>query len=562
MGFRRIIQVFSLSLFLFLLAWAAITATADWTPDFFLRMDPSLALITTLAARVLTSAFLPALVVLAVGFMAGRVFCGWICPMGTTLDGADKLVRCRPAGRIKGKQVKYLVLFFLIGAALAGLNYVFLASPLSLITRFYGLVVYPVVSLFADAVHVVLAPLADRWGWYSFVFAEIKTPKFATVFFVLLCFAVLFGSAFVAPRFWCRYVCPSGALLALTSVRPLIRRRVSEDCIECGQCVRSCPMAAIDPDDPTKTDFRECIVCQTCRDVCPVDAVAFQATKSVENEADAPALPERRRFVAAGLAGAGTALVSLSSLHTAFSAPGEGQVKPPLLLRPPGARPEPDFLRKCIRCGECMAACPTNTLQPIWFKAGWEALFSPGITPVRGYCDPKCRTCGLVCPTDAIRTIPEDERVWVKTGTAVINRQKCLAWEHDKACMVCDEVCRFNAITFRKSPESSVAVPYIIEEKCSGCGYCEYYCPVQNQKAIIVTPMGELRLAKGSYQAAARAQGLDLSIDAGEQQGYPEVQPGEPGTAPGFTEPGEGETAPGFTEPEDTSPAPGFTNPD
>jgi len=196
-----------------------------------------------------------------------------------------------------------------------------------------------------------------------------------------------------------------------------------------------------------------------------------------------------------------------------------------------------------------MSACPTNTLQPIWFEAGMIGLFSPTLTPRRGYCNPECHNCGLVCPTDAIPHLNEVERVWAKTGTAMINRQKCLAWEEQKPCLVCDEVCPFKAVEFRRIEGNSVAVPEVNETKCAGCGYCEHYCPVQNQAAIIVTPNGALRLAKGSYEKQARLQGLELSIRPKGEYGY---------RAPSFLD--STQTAPGFDEDKKPSPslAPGF----
>ena len=134
--------------------------------------------------------------------------------------------------------------------------------------------------------------------------------------------------------------------------------------------------------------------------------------------------PGRRGFLLAGLAGAGTAVVGLTGLNSPYGKPGPGLVAPPGLLRPPGSRPELDFLARCVRCGECSAACPTNTLQPIWLTAGWPALFSPVLTPRRGPCDPHCWRCGEVCPTQAIRFVSPRERIWAKTGTAMIFKAK------------------------------------------------------------------------------------------------------------------------------------------
>ncbi len=556
MGFRRIAQAVCLALFLGLLLAAAGGAVAG--ADLFLRLDPGLAAGTGLAARWVGAWALPAALVILSALLAGRVFCGYVCPMGTTIDCGDRLVRGRRKGDRPGRDLsglKYGLLAFVLGAAALGISLVFLVSPLPLITRFYGLVLQPVAALSGDQILQWVRPLADHFDIRRLMYAEIDTPRFATQLFVLLFFAGVFAAALLTPRFWCRYLCPSGAVLALCSPRPRVGRRVDDSCIQCGKCAEKCPMAAIPQASPEVTRSRECIVCRTCEAVCPVDAIHFGTGRSeVRVEGYAPSL-SRRGFLFSGLAGAGTAALSLTGLHAVHGKAAEGQVRPERLIRPPAALPEPAFLSRCVRCGECMVACPTNTLQPIWFAAGFPALFSPAVTPRRGYCDPRCHRCAQVCPTEAIRALPPAQRIRAKTGTAIIYRRKCLAWEHKKSCMVCDEVCPFDAIDFRREPGNPYPVPHVRETRCAGCGYCEHFCPVQNDPAIVVIPMGALRLDHGEYREAARAQGLDLRLKAkAGAEGYPPSGGSAPefgtgtseGTAPGFDTGTSEDTAPGF----------------
>ncbi len=555
MPFRRAAQLICLGLFLALLAGAAAGLAAS--PDLFLRLDPALVGTTALAGRDLLWAFLPASVVLGSALLMGRAFCGHICPMGTTIDGGDRVVghaRRPPAADDVLRPVKYYVLAALLGAALLGVSLAFLAAPLSLITRFYGLVIYPAAEWLADGGLALIRPAAEKLDLRTLMFATIDPPRFGTQMFVLAFFAAVFGVAKAAPRFWCRYLCPAGALLGAVSGRPLIRRRVSDDCIDCGKCARRCPMGAIPGDDPRNTRRRECIACGVCATVCPVDAVGFPArrstlsTPSTSSTSSTPPSPERRRILLAGLAGAGTAAVGLTGLYGPYPEAGEGQVQAVGLLRPPAALPEPEFLARCVRCGECMAACPTNTLQPIGLRAGWMALFSPALTPRRGYCDPRCHRCADSCPTGAIRPVLNGDRIWAKTGTAVIHRQKCLAWEHKKSCMVCDEVCPYDAIEFRREPGNPYAVPHVQEERCAGCGYCEHFCPVYHEAAIVVTAMGALRLSSGSFEREGNGRGLRLTLKAASAEGSGDPYPPgvESGDAPGFDAGGAPETAPGF----------------
>ena len=418
-----------------------------------------------------------------------------------------------------------------------GVSFAFLASPLSLITRFYGLLIYPLLAFVVDGSLSLIHPFAEWLDINTLIFAQIKAPRFATQIFILAFFASLIALARLSPRFWCRTLCPSGALLALFSRNPMIRRHVSEDCTDCGKCVKACPMNAIGPDEPGLTRHEECLLCRTCERVCPENAVSFPFRMKVRAGGTPRFSITRRQLITTGLTGAATAVVGLTGLHSLYGKSGPGQVAPEGLIRPPGSLPEMAFLSRCVRCGECMAACPTNTLQPLWFKAGFMGVFSPALMPRRGFCNPECRVCGSVCPTGAILKLTEQERIWAKMGTAVIFRQKCLAWEQQKSCMVCDEVCPFQAVEFRKEPGNPVPVPEVIEDKCAGCGYCEYYCPVQNQAAILVTPMGALRLATGSYRDQGKRQGLRLSLKSDEEHGIPPIEdPSQKGHAPGFTE--------------------------
>ncbi|MDZ7832453.1 MAG: 4Fe-4S binding protein [Desulfobacterales bacterium] len=547
MNFRRVVQGFCLVLFLALLAGAGHLAASD----LFLRLDPSLVGVTALSARVLKWIFIPALIVLVSAVFLGRAFCGYICPMGTTIDLSDRCLKKRGTKAQNGPEwlsphLNLYLLIFLAGAGLFGVSLIFWLTPLGLITRLYGLLVYPVIELTADFGLAAIYPIADRLDIRSLMFAEIEPSRFAAQFFVLVIFILIFAAGKITPRFWCRYLCPAGGMLALAAKRPLIRRQVSDACNQCGICARNCPMGAIGIDDPSKTDHSACITCQKCSKLCPQDAIEFSLSAPLNTHAAAnsPISPSRRQFLLAGAAGMGTAAISLTGLTAATDKYTEGEVRAARLIRPPGALPEASFLSACVRCGECMTACPTNTLQPIWFDAGFIGMFSPAIIPRRKYCDPRCTVCGEVCPTGAIRALSSGERVWAKTGTAVIYRQKCLAWEHKKSCMVCDEVCPYDAVEFEKKPELPYPVPHVKEDRCAGCGYCEHYCPVQNDAAIVVTPMDELRLKTGSYRETGKIRGYKMNLRPASDPLLPKTYPqGENAATPDADSDG---PAPGF----------------
>jgi MauM/NapG family ferredoxin protein len=543
--FRRWTQALSLVLFLVLLWMAAFPLVAPVPVDLFLRTDPLVMAGTWISARTMVPGLWLAGAILALTLILGRFFCAMVCPMGTTLDAAERLVgagrhrknsgRKLPGGLLR---IKYQVLAFILASALLGVSLVFLASPMAWVTRFYALILYPVLCLATDVALGALGPVADTLDLPALAYAQVPTPRFALQWFTVLFMAALFGASFLAPRFWCRYLCPAGAMFAVFSAKPLVRRRVSDACTDCGICRQNCPMAAIG-ENPSVTDHRECITCLTCVNVCPADAVRFALAGPNGFVPDPGTGDNRRAFMAAGLAGAATAMVSLTGLHQ-HRRPGPGQMGDPILIRPPGAVPEKDFLAMCIRCGQCMKACPTNTLQPIALNAGLTGFFSPVMTPRRGPCEPKCNVCGRVCPTEALRPLALEEKTWAKVGTAHVLRHKCLAWEWDRKCLVCDEVCPFDAIELRQVPGLIVAVPFVTETRCAGCGFCQHHCPVAPASAIVVEPTGALRLARGSYRTRGQEAGLQLKV-RNTPASDPETKEmpfdsGSGGLPPGFTE--------------------------
>ncbi len=567
---RRAIQALSLALFLFLLWSTAVPLPQSLLPrDLFLRLDPLVATAIPLTARQWIPSLAPGLGVLLVTLFLGRIFCGYICPMGITLDvvryleekafgSVERAKRASPPARalfgddaaiirnlLVPRHLKYFLLASLAGAALIGINLIFWAAPIPLITRFYALWLHPLLLFAGNEGLGLIRPAADSLGMPSLLYAQIFPRRFDTLYFLVFFFSALFWLERVRPRFWCRYLCPAGALLSLFSLHPFWRRRTT-GCNNCGRCAVNCPTGAVAPHGQSAA-HAECLGCRACIDACPSKSVAF----SIKNPATtltvpfAPPLPEkplpamlptRRAFLAAAGAGTGIALTGLCNLDTLLTGDARGILWPALCIRPPGAVPESSFLDLCLRCGECMKVCPSNALQPTWFAAGAEGMFSPVLTARRGPCEPDCNACGRVCPTGALLCLPLREKRWAKMGTAVVLREGCLAWAEGRSCVVCQEVCPYGAIACRQEPGAQVPVPFVRAERCYGCGYCEYHCPVR-VPAVVVRPLNALRLYEPRYEETARSAGLRLipasQIPSSSEE--PETMP-QNGLPPGFSE--------------------------
>jgi polyferredoxin len=485
----------------------------------FFRIDPLVAISNALASRSLYKGLLLSLIVLIPTMFFGRFFCGWICPLGSIHHFFGSLKSEKKRGKQllesnryrRWQTTKYYLLIAVLIVTLFGSGMAGWLDPFSFLVRSAGLSILPATNYGIQAFlstldHSRFAAAQTTGAILHFIlgalFLNFKQPYFRQGVGLGVIFVFLLALNFRITRFWCRAICPLGALLGIVSRWSIVGLvKNSAHCNDCNRCLLRC-QGGDDPIGGVPWHQAECHLCLNCVDECPEEGLEFKffpMQKSVGANL-------QRRKVLTGLA-AGVALVPVMRATPGFAAERHER-----LLRPPGAVDEEFFLARCIRCGECMKVCPNNALQPALDQAGIEGLWTPVLVPRAGYCETSCVLCSQVCPTGAIWEITAKGKGWsvdvehattpVRLGTAFYDRGRCLPWAMATDCIVCEEWCPTSpkAIYFHPAEVidaagnvKQVKQPYLDPSQCVGCGACEHACPVQDRPAVYVTSVGESR---------------------------------------------------------------------
>lgn len=490
---RIAVQLICLALFLWLFRITEYTGadTIPWSVNLWFRLDPLVAASVTLATRTVVTLLWPALIVIAVTWVLGRVFCGWVCPLGTLIDLWDRVVRPGKLRAASFRSLKYAILTLVLVASMFTMQLTGFFDPFALLVRGMTFSVDPGIHFLVTGMFDWIYLNGPVWlssftePVYDFLKAVIL-PYTQQLFFLSLLSFLLLAAVFLlelaGPRFWCRNLCPLGALLALVAKVSPFKRIPQKVCSDCDLCRSACLMDAVDSQGRVRTE--ECTLCLDCLAFCPRDITTFRFT----GPRFAPGMDIRRRqLLAAGLAGA--ALPVLTWTNAMSNLPNHR------VIRPPGALPETDFLAACVRCGACMKVCLNNALQPLFLEQGVAQMFTPVLVPRLGYCEFNCTLCIQVCPTSALQPMDLAEKQAFVMGMARFDKNRCIPYADQTPCLVCEEHCPVHdkaiqletvEIQDRTGQAVQLKLPYVVTQRCIGCGICEHVCPVQGPAGVRV----------------------------------------------------------------------------
>jgi len=410
----------------------------------FLRFDP-LIFLTNPEANLPVLAVVAGLIVLAA--VLGRVFCGWICPLGGLIEAADFLLS--PLRK---------------------------RNPLAL-RRFpkrKALIRYPVSLLLLGVVLITVFTPAPVLQFLHPNVWIIRIVSLTTVGLVFLGLLILFS--LFTRRLWCTYLCPLGALYGLLARIPLLRLKITA-CSSCGRCDR-CPTEAANYADKQIMPH-QCLLCFDYEATCPTEGFRFTLPRAGKPGRQSAVLRSRRSFLKHGIQ-------LVVGLAVGGLLTGIFRRRITELLRPPGVVDEARFVEKCLRCLQCVRSCPNQIIKITGEGYGFASLYTPHLE-FRPYgCDYFCQVCQQVCPNRAIPLQTLVQKQSTPIGVARIDETACVVYKEQINCLVCEEVCPIpeKAIRYELADGSTAGgeplrEPKMVPERCIGCGICEAKCPAE-----------------------------------------------------------------------------------
>ncbi len=430
--------------------------------------------------------FLPALlalnlavviVLIVLTLIFGRAYCSVICPLGIMQDGISHISSMRKGKKARFrwspevKWLRYSILALFIIALAAGLT----------------------------SVSALLAP----YSAFGRIATSLVRPALPTAIIAGVTLLVVGVLAWIGGRTYCNTVCPVGTVLSFFSRFSLLRPVIDADkCRNCRACEHKCKASCINIDNH-EIDYSRCVDCFNCLDSCRFGALKYRmawnskacgAAGTVQDNAEVSTEEGkhnagRRAFISSSVIAA-TAIAleaqekKVDGGYAAVTAKKAPERTNPIV--PFGAVSLRHFHQHCTRCQLCVSQCPNDVLRP---STSLDRLMLPEMSYENGWCRPECTKCSEVCPAGAILEITPEEKTAIHVGTASVDLDLCVVNRDNVHCGNCARHCPAGAIKMvRKNPddENSLLIPTVLEDRCIGCGACEFLCPSRPYSAIHV----------------------------------------------------------------------------
>lgn len=435
-------------------------------------------------------------VLLALTLIFGRVYCSVICPLGILQDAMGRLRKNRRYGFTPGRMfLRYGVLAAFIIAFFTGVPLFFaLLEPYSAFGRIASNLIAPLWQSGSN----LLAVASEKAGNFLVGPTPVWQKGLSTLLSASTSFLIIGMLAWRSGRTWCNTLCPVGTVLGFLSRFSLLRPYIdAEKCVHCGGCERGCKASCIDAKHAI-IDLTRCVSCFTCLDACRLKALRYTPRLAMQ----APTLKStvhlgpdmaRRRVLVASLGALGLPSFARAAGTRETVIPALSRKERPLRevpVIPPGASGLTTFKKQCTACQLCVSACPNQVLRAFDHGTG---LLQPALSFEHGYCRINCVACSAACPTGAIRPVSPAQKSAIQIGRATYDRDKCIINTDKIQCTACTRNCPAGAIRQVTGKDGTVTLA-IDNERCTGCGACEYSCPARPSSAIMVIGNMEQRM--------------------------------------------------------------------
>jgi ferredoxin len=453
--------------------------------------------------------FLPAALALNVGvvvillimtLLIGRIYCSVICPLGVFQDIISWLSKRKKKNRFSyspaHQKMRIIVLIVFVLLILLGFT-----SIASLIAPYsaYGRIASNIFAPIYQCGNNILACFAKHTNSYIFYSTNYVWIKSGFVFFISVLTLIIIGMlAWRKGRLYCNTICPIGSIIGFFSRFAIFKIAIdTSKCTGCKLCSRNCKASCINSEEH-KIDYSRCVDCMDCMDKCRQGAIHYAPSyktnkvtteKTIDKQSKGFNDLTRRSFLT--IAGTFFIITALKAQRKGLNG-GLAAIKKKeafnrkTRITPPGSLSANNMAKHCTACQLCVSECPNQVLRP---SSNILYLMQPEMFYDQGFCRLECTRCSEVCPTDAIHPISKAEKSSIQIGHAVWSGKNCIVNTDNVSCGNCARHCPNGAIMMiPKDPqnENSLKIPIINEERCIGCGACEYVCPARPFSAIHV----------------------------------------------------------------------------